>query len=444
MYNLLKKLFVVIVLSVLTLLNAQTQRNPVLEYCTGTWCQWCPCGHTIISQDILPAIPNAIVLSYHGPANSTDPYSTFSGNTIISSLGFSAYPTGIIDRTSLPVSRSEWYSRMSTRLSIPATVDITIYKTFNSGTRQLFTTLYVTPLVLLSGQYKLNLVLIEDDLKYAQTGNASCSGGPDYTHNHVVRAMINGALGENLNTGQSWDAGVTVAKDISYTVPSNFSTTSSHLVAFVYKDNTPLNSGGIQQAKKWALEGNIIPVELITFNASIIENGIQLNWQTASELNNIGFEVQRSLDGNNFFDIGFVKGTGTTTENNNYFFIDTKLVEENLYYYRLKQIDFDGTLSFSDVISVLYNIPKTFSLEPNYPNPFNPTTKINWQSPVSGWQTLRVYDVLGREVATLVDEFKPAGSYEHDFDGSNLPSGIYLYRLTTRDFSQTRKMILEK
>lgn len=88
--------------------------------------------------------------------------------------------------------------------------------------------------------------------------------------------------------------------------------------------------------------------------------------------------------------------------------------------------------------------PSNFSLSQNYPNPFNPTTKINWQSPVSGWQTLRVYDVLGREVATLVDEFKPAGSYEHDFDGSNLPSGIYLYRLTTRDFSQTRKMILEK
>jgi hypothetical protein len=399
-------------------------------------------------------MPNTIVLSYHGPANGSDPYSTFSGNTIISSLSFSAYPTGIVDRTSSPVSRSEWYSRVSTRQSIPATVDINIYKTFNSATRQLVTTLYVTPLVSLSGQYKLNLILIEDDLKYNQSGNASCTGGPDYTHNHVVRAMINGALGENLNAGQSWDAGVTVSKDISYTVPSNFITSSSQLVAFVYKDNAPLNIGGIQQAKKWALEGNIVPVEFVTFNASLIESGIQLNWQTASELNNRGFEVQRSLDGNNFFDIGFVKGAGTTTEINNYSFIDNELMEETLFHYRLKQIDFDGTSNFSDIISVLYNIPNTFSLEQNYPNPFNPATKIKYAVPLAdspllggaggGFVTLKVYDVLGNIVATLVNEHKPAGNYELDFDGGNLPSGIYLYRLTALNFSQTHKMILEK
>ncbi|MFO7526662.1 MAG: T9SS type A sorting domain-containing protein, partial [Ignavibacteriaceae bacterium] len=179
----------------------------------------------------------------------------------------------------------------------------------------------------------------------------------------------------------------------------------------------------------------IIPVELVSFRAEVVNQNIHLNWITASELNNSGFEVQRQVNimqsgiGNMQWEmIGFVEGNGTTTETNHYSFTD-KIISAGKYVYRLKQIDFDGSIEYSDIVEV-ETAPAVFQLSQNYPNPFNPSTKISWQSPVSSWQTLKVYDLLGREVATLVDEYKPAGSYEVEFDASGLSSGIYYYRLS--------------
>lgn len=443
----MKKIFTLVLLLLILLpvsLESQTLRNPVLEYCTGTWCQWCPCGATVISQNILPAIPNAIILGYHGPANGSDPFSFFPGNTILSSLGLSSYPTGIIDRTSAPVSRSLWFSNMNSRLSIPATVDISIYKTYEPSTRLLYTIISVTPLVNLSGQYKLNLVLTEDGLKYPQTGNSSCTGGADYVHSHVVRAMINGALGENINTNTTWNAGETISKTIQYTVPTDFSSSSCHLVAFVYKQNSPLNTGNIQQAKEWTLEGSIVPVEFVTFNASTAENGIQLNWQTATELNNHGFEIEKSSDGISFFNIGFVKGAGTTAETKEYKFIDNKFENEGVFYYRLKQVDFDGQFNYSDVISVLFSMPKSFSLGQNYPNPFNPTTTIEYSVAKESFISLKVYNILGKEVASLVNEVKPTGNFNVEFNASELSSGMYFVEMNAGNFKANKKILLVK
>ena len=231
---------------------AQTQRNPVLEEVTGTWCQWCPCGHQVMAQ-ILENMPNAIMIGYHGPANGSDPFSYFQGNEIMSYLGYNAYPTAVIDRTGPPMSRSAWPGAMNQRYNVPATVSITLDKTYNKTTRELDATVNVTALEDLTGEYKMNMILLEDGLVYSQTGNGSCPGGSDYVHHHVVRAMINGALGDALNGGNPWNTGEMISKNVQYTVPSNFVADSCQLVVLVYEVQSPLYNGEIQQAEKYTL-----------------------------------------------------------------------------------------------------------------------------------------------------------------------------------------------
>ncbi len=198
----------------------------------------------------------------------------------------------------------------------------------------------------------------------------------------------------------------------------------------------------------------LMPVELASFSASLLkDNSVQLKWTTASSLNSYGFEVLKSfsqLDGaaNNWEEIGFVENQGNSNTLAGYSFTDKTGHKSTTVKYRLKIIDLDGTYSFSDVIEVETK-PLNFQLLQNYPNPFNPSTMIKWYSPVSSHQTLKVFDVLGNEVATLVDEFRDAGNYEMSFDADNLPanrqslaSGMYIYRLTTDNYTETRKMLL--
>ena len=179
----------------------------------------------------------------------------------------------------------------------------------------------------------------------------------------------------------------------------------------------------------------VLPVELTSFNSSIIGNNIQLIWQTATETNDKGFEIYRN--GNK---ITFVDGKGTTTEKQNYLFTD-KGLQSGIYNYRLNQIDFDGTQKVVGELTVHLILPEHFSLEQNYPNPFNPSTKIKYSIPTSGFVTLKVYDVLGKEIATLVNGEKPAGSYEVEFNAANLSSGIYFYKLQAGDYVQVKKMM---
>jgi hypothetical protein len=185
----------------------------------------------------------------------------------------------------------------------------------------------------------------------------------------------------------------------------------------------------------------MIPVELTTFTASANGKEVTLNWSTATELNNQGFEVQRKFGSNDFVTIGSVRGNGTTTFPSQYSYVD-KLIDAGKYFYRLKQIDYGGTFEYSNEIEVEARVLDKFTLEQNYPNPFNPTTKISWQSPVSSRQVLKVFDVLGNEVATIVDKAMDAGYHSIDFNASNLPSGVYFYQLQVGDFIETKKMIL--
>ncbi|OQA67711.1 MAG: hypothetical protein BWY38_01270 [Ignavibacteria bacterium ADurb.Bin266] len=206
-----------------------------------------------------------------------------------------------------------------------------------------------------------------------------------------------------------------------------------------------------------------IPVELISFTAEVEESTVKLFWQTATETNNSGFEVQRSQDykdkklsewissEQDWEVIGFIAGKGTTTEVQNYSFTDNLSHNLNqVIHYRLKQIDYDGSFKFSSEIEIEIQAPDIFSLEQNYPNPFNPTTKIKYSIPTvtlrqaqsDNWVTLKLYDVLGNEITTLVNERKPAGNYKVEFSGSDLPSGVYFYQLKAGSFIQTKKMIL--
>jgi hypothetical protein len=192
---------------------------------------------------------------------------------------------------------------------------------------------------------------------------------------------------------------------------------------------------------------NWIPVELISFQASPSGSDVNLNWITATETNNRGFEVQRS-NGSDFEPIAFVQGNGTTTEVHAYSFID-KDVKAGKYSYRLKQVNFDGTFEYSNVIEVEVRAIKEYALEQNYPNPFNPSTKITYSLAVDSKVKLIVYNLLGKTVATLVNEIVPAGSQEVTFDGINLNSGVYFYRIeaTSNDgnsFVDIKKMILTK
>jgi glucose/arabinose dehydrogenase len=189
----------------------------------------------------------------------------------------------------------------------------------------------------------------------------------------------------------------------------------------------------------------IIPVELTSFTAEAVTNGVILNWQTATELNNKGFEVQRKSDNNSWENIGFVNGNGTTTQIKSYsYFDDSFTSKSSQIIYRLKQIDFNGSYSYSNEINVMLNTPTVYSLEQNYPNPFNPSTLIRYKLPIEGQVSLKIYDVLGNEIETLVNKQQTAGNYEVNFDASLLSNGIYFYQLTTNGFSKTLKMILLK
>jgi len=188
---------------------------------------------------------------------------------------------------------------------------------------------------------------------------------------------------------------------------------------------------------------SIVPVELTSFSSSVNGKNVNLNWTTATEVNNSGFEVERKLASSNWQKIGFVNGNGTTTEKQSYSYTDRNLTEGN-YAYRLKQVDYNGTFEYSNVIEVLVVTPNKFELSQNYPNPFNPTTSITFSLPQAGNVKLAVYNLLGQEVQILVNGFKEAGVHTVNFEAANLNSGIYLYKIETNGLTSVRKMTLLK
>jgi photosystem II stability/assembly factor-like uncharacterized protein len=281
-------------------------------------------------------------------------------------------------------------------------------------------------------------------------------------------------LFKSTNAGQSWiDIGTSLPDAPGYSVivdPVNqnnvffgnditvYASTDAGNSWFEYSNGLPeatfiydLNIVNVSHRLRVATHGNgvyeadidlVIPVELIAFTGTSENNKIKLNWATATELNNKGFEIERSIDNKDFVTRGFVNGSGTSTELHEYSFIEDALNEK--LFYRLKQLDYNGNYSYSKTIEINSVYASSFELSQNYPNPFNPTTIIQYAVNSKQLVTLKVYDVLGNEIVTLVNEENPVGEYKITFDASGLPSGIYFYKLQAGDYNQTRKMILMK
>jgi hypothetical protein len=195
---------------------------------------------------------------------------------------------------------------------------------------------------------------------------------------------------------------------------------------------------------------HVLPVELTSFTASVSERKVTLNWQTATEINNYGFDIQRAVISSKRTDdwekIGFVEGHGNNNSIIDYSFIDDNIMSSK-YSYRLKQIDNDGNFAYSEIVNVeIGELPTIFSLSQNYPNPFNPTTKISYQLPADGKVKLTVYDILGNEVAILINNEQVTGKYEITFDANKyrLSSGIYFYKLNAGKYTEIKKLVLIK
>jgi len=212
--------------------------------------------------------------------------------------------------------------------------------------------------------------------------------------------------------------------------------------------------GGASFVESDAFISTTLPVELSSFTGRISGRDIVLNWSTASEENNAGWEIQRQEDSPStplrdqsekveWETIGFVAGKGTTTESQNYVFSSPVTRNPSPVTLRLKQLDLDGTVSFSQILTI-ENKPEEFSLQQNYPNPFNPSTKIDFSLPESGYAKLVVFDLLGREVKTLIDQNLEAGFHSAVYDAGNVAAGVYFYQLTFNGKVETRKFTLLK
>ncbi len=184
----------------------------------------------------------------------------------------------------------------------------------------------------------------------------------------------------------------------------------------------------------------IVPVELTSFTANALDGNIELNWTTATELNNSGFEIQRSINDEGFENIAFIPGFGTTTDPKEYSYIDENI--SGFIKYRLKQIDFNGNYEYSKIVEVNSLLNLSYELRQNYPNPFNPITNITYILPSSSQVKLTVFNSVGETVELLINEAQSEGKYDVVWNAASYPSGVYFYKLETGSFIETKKMIL--
>jgi glucose/arabinose dehydrogenase len=187
-----------------------------------------------------------------------------------------------------------------------------------------------------------------------------------------------------------------------------------------------------------------LPVELVNFKGKYLDNQVIISWETATELMNYGFELERSVNSDDWNKIAFIPGNGNSSSPKYYEYTDNDLHSSGVFKYRLMQIDTDGSFEYSYEIFINVNSPARFSLMQNYPNPFNPSTTINYSVPVKAYVSIIIYDVLGNQLETLINEEKQAGNYEILFNADEFSSGIYYYRIQANDFIDVKKMTILK
>lgn len=405
----------------------------ILEIGTGTWCVYCP-GAQMGGEDLVDNGHSVAVIEHHNGDSFTNNYSN-ARNTY---YGINGFPTAVFDGVDYFVGGSNTESMYQNylpiyqnRKALMSAFSVDIFGT-NSG-------LDYNILVRLNrvanipptwNNLVVHFVLTETDIPFSWHGQTQV----DYCQ----RLMIpdeNGTAVDLLNNSY-------IEIPLSFNKNSTWITEKCQLSVFIQNLNT---KEILQGDKVWLTELLPVPVELTAFTAEASVDGVILRWTTATELNNHGFEIEKSADGTEFFTIAFVPGAGTTTETKNYSYTDEVGYKGGeTFYYRLKQVDLDGRIQYSNIAEVVFDVPKDFVLHQNYPNPFNPSTTIKFAVPKTSLVNIKVYDLTGQEVSVLVNEVKEAGTYEIKFDARSLASGIYLYRMTAENFSSVRKLNILK
>lgn len=239
-------------------------------------------------------------------------------------------------------------------------------------------------------------------------------------------------------------------EELTFDYSSNIGTTAATLTLIPDQEPPfPRTYSSVNYIDYIRFTPQVLPVELTSFTGAFVGNDVQLKWATATELNNRGFEIQKSVNGSAFATIAFVEGFGTTTEQKQYSFTDRNVASRVNNAYRLKQIDFNGTFEYSKVVNLGFTLPLEFALEQNYPNPFNPTTNIVYAVPVKSNVTLDVYNLIGQKIVTLFDGEVEAGKHTAQLDASSMSSGMYFFRLNAvgengTQFTSSKKMTLLK
>ncbi|MEO6694673.1 MAG: T9SS type A sorting domain-containing protein [Ignavibacteria bacterium] len=249
----------------------------------------------------------------------------------------------------------------------------------------------------------------------------------------LFAGFFNGGVWESTNNGDSWE-----------NFNQNF--TDPYVTSFFIDDN--FLYAGTSGNSLWLIEYNILPVELSSFTANVIRNTVTLNWTTASEINNSGFEIERkNIPSSNLGEwtrVGFVPGNGTTFTPQDYQY--TERVNTGKYNYRLKQIDLNGNYEYHALVNeVQIGIEKNYKLSQNYPNPFNPSTKIDYELPEDGKVNIKLYNLAGKELRTILNEYNTAGYFTIEFNAGEIASGVYVYRLEVNGIlKDSKQMILLK
>jgi Secretion system C-terminal sorting domain len=253
----------------------------------------------------------------------------------------------------------------------------------------------------------------------------------------------------NSSGSFTWNPNIVLMSNPTAQKLHSVTTISDDHIAKIAWEDTRNDGGGIyaQNINTDGTLGNTVtPVELTSFSAASNGSNVNLRWSTATETNNKGFEVERKNKkiNSNWDAVAFIGGKGTTTDKHDYSYTD-KNVDDGTYNYRLVQVDFDGMQkTVGNVDVTVSNLPDNYTLLQNYPNPFNPTTTISYQIPKESFVSLKVYDVIGNEVADLVEKDLPAGTYKVNFNAQNLSSGVYFYQIKANNFSAVKKLILMK
>lgn len=309
------------------------------------------------------------------------------------------------------------------------------------------------------------------DVKYYSGVNPPNTLGGNYSNSHTVINATGLLTGADYNIvyyfgdNETYTIGSPGANTILAKYGSGGSWEVFHLTqpvwntVLVYNTSTQTFTttvNGLFDFSTFALtdDGAALPVIMESFEISAMNRDAVLNWATASEINNKGFAVERrsKLDAgySSWKEVGFVNGNGTSNERHAYTFRESKM-NAGIYQYRLKQIDYNNNPEYFSPqgnMDIVIGKPGVFDISQNYPNPSNPKTKIDFQMPFDGKVSLKVYDLLGQEVVSLADGFKTADYYTVEFDGSNLASGVYFYRIVAegnnQKFIKTMKMVLVK